>query len=61
MTETRSSRIDFVPVSCKRGLSENEKAETVKILAETVKILAAKVQTADIAKRLKRDHRTIRK
>ncbi len=26
-----------------------------------MKILAAKVQTADIAKRLKRDHRTIRK
>ena len=37
-----------------RSVSENEKAEIVQMLA-------AKVQTVDIAKRLKRDHRTIKK
>ena len=38
----------------RRSVSENEKAEIVQMLA-------AKVQTVDIAKRLKRDHRTIKK
>jgi hypothetical protein len=38
----------------KRSISEDEKAKIVRMLA-------AKVQTADIAKRLKRDHRTIKK
>ena len=38
----------------RRSVSENEKAEIVQMLA-------AKVQTVDIAKRLKRDHRTTKK
>ena len=38
----------------RRSVSENEKAGIVQILA-------AKVQTVDIAKRLKRNHRTIKK
>ena len=38
----------------RRSVSKNEKAEIVQMLA-------AKVQTVDIAKRLKRDHRTIKK
>ena len=37
----------------RRSVSQNEKAEIVKMLA-------AKVQTVEIAKRLKRDHRTIK-
>ena len=38
----------------RRSVSQNEKAEIVKLLA-------AKVQTVEIAKRLKGDHRTIKK
>ena len=38
----------------RRSVSQNEKAEIVKMLA-------AKVQTVEIAKRLKRDHRPIKK
>ena len=37
----------------RRSVSQNEKAEIVKMLA-------AKVQTVEIAKRLKRDHRPIK-
>ena len=38
----------------RRSVSENEKAEIVQMLA-------ARVHTVDVAKRLKRDHRTIKK